>query len=209
MKHWLHRRLREDSGVTLVELSIAMVLMAVVGSLVAGAVVGTHRLVRTTDDQTQGLQDVRVAAERVVRDIRDSRAVLCNPTGTDAALAAADPNCTYHLQLWIDYNANYKLDSGETVTWRLRCADSSGTCTSGHSHYDFVRAVDGGNQMIEAHTIVEQVAFSYDYPPGATEPAAAAAHTSEVNVNMTYDALLQNGAGSKTTTFSARIRNVR
>ena len=201
------RKLFEDQrGVTLVELMIAMILFAAVGAFTTAAVVGSHQMVRATDDETQGLQDVRVAAERLVRDIRDARSVVCNPTGTDPALVAADPNCVYHLQLWIDYNSNYVQDPGETVTWKLRPVTAADGTPTGH--YDLVRTV-GGMEQIEAHTIVQQVAFSYDVQPGSTQPAPSAAHTTTVKVDMTYDPLLNNGTGAKTTTFSGRLRNAR
>jgi len=199
---WVIRRLRaEDEGVTLVELSIAIMLIAVIGSFVAGAVLGAQKIIRTGDDQTRGLEQVRTAAERLARDIRDARGVLCNPTGTDAAIAAADPSCTYHLQVWIDYNSDYVQESNETVTWQLKAGTAAG-------HYSLVRTA-GGSTMVEASAIVKQVAFSYDYPPASAVSAPGATQTKLVNVNMTYDALYGLGKTSnRTIVFSGRLRNV-
>jgi len=199
---WVIRRLRrEDEGVTLVELSIAIMLIAVIGSFVAGAVLGAQKIIRTGDDQTRGLEQVRAAAERLARDIRDARGVLCNPTGTDAAVAAADPSCTYHLQVWIDYNSDYVQESNETVTWQLKTGTAAG-------HYSLVRTA-GGSTMVEASAIVKQVAFSYDYPPASAVSAPGATQTKLVNVNMTYDALYGLGKTSnRTIVFSGRLRNV-
>src|SRR5436305_908383 len=99
------RERRDDAGVTLVETLVAIILISVVSTIVTKAVVDSHKLVRITNDQTQGLTDVRIATERLSRDVRDARSVLCNPTGTPAALTG-DTSCTYHLQLWIDYNSD-------------------------------------------------------------------------------------------------------
>jgi len=199
--NWLIARLRQDErGFTLVELLVTMFLMGIVSAFVGAAFVDANKVVRTTQDQTQGLQDVRVAAERLARDIRDARSVLCNPSGTPTALATADPNCTYHLQLWTDRNSNYVQDPSETVTWQLRA-------TSDPHHFDFIRTSNGHTQ-VEAHTIFAQVAFTYNYPPGATAPAAGAAHTTTVNVDMSYDAVLNQGTSPRHVTFSARLRNV-
>jgi prepilin-type N-terminal cleavage/methylation domain-containing protein len=193
---------RRDAGVTLIELMVVMLLLSVLGTVILTATQGYHRVFRATDDQSQGLADVRVASERLDRDIRDARSVLCNPPGTNAALAAADATCAYHLQLWIDYNSDYKLDpsGGETVTWWLQPIAGG--------HYNVLRQVGTNTAVVEARTVVQQIAFSYDYPPGPTEPGASAAHTTTVNLNMTYDAVSGSGTTTKTVTETARLRNV-
>lgn len=198
-------RAGSDSGMTLVELSVTVLLMGVIAAFVGTAVVGTHKMFRIGDDQTRGLEQVKVANERLARDIRDARAVLCNPTGTDPALVAADPTCKYHLQLWADYNSDYVQQADETVTWQLQKVMVNGTW---NNHYNLVRTVNGSSQ-VEASAIVQQVAFTYDLQPGATVPAPGATSTNLVNVDMTYDALYTDGDKSnRTTTFSARLRNV-
>lgn len=189
-----------DEGITLVEVLLVMVLLAIVSTLVTRAVIDSHKVVRMTDDQTQGLADVRIAAERLGRDIRESRSVVCNPTGTPAALAAADPTCQYHLQLWIDDNSDYVQEVAETVTWSLVAGADPG-------QFDLVRSV-GGAAQTQARTIVTQVAFSYDLQPQAVAPAPGAAHTTRVDVNMTYDAVTNSGTSDRTVSFTGRLRNV-
>jgi prepilin-type N-terminal cleavage/methylation domain-containing protein len=190
--------LRDDRGLSLVEVLVAMVLLTIVGSLVTRAMIDSHKVVRITEDQTQGLADVRIASERLSRDIRDARSVLCNPTGTPPALAAADPTCLYHLQLWIDYNSNYVQEPAETVTWQL---------TPNGDQFDMSRVVNGVGR-VQARSIVTQVAFSYDLPPGSTMPAPGAAQTKSVRVQMTYDSMTNTGTSQKAVAFTARLRNV-
>lgn len=190
-----------QAGVTLVETLIVMVLLSIVGTLVTRAVIDTHQIVRLTDDQTQGLADVRIASERLGRDVRQARSVLCNPTGTPSALAAADPDCLYHLQLWIDYNSDYVQQTDETVTWRL-------DATANPDQFDLVRAVGTGAGIVQSRTIVTQVAFGYDLQPDAVAPGPGAPHTTIVNVDMTYDAVRGSGTSNKTVSFTARLRNV-
>lgn len=194
-------RTRGDAGVTLIELLVGMVLLSVVGALVGRATLGAHEMLRLTDDQTQGLSDVRIASERLARDVRDARSVLCNPPGTPTALVAADPLCQYHLQLWVDYNSDYAQQAAETVTWRLQPGSQAG-------QYDLLRSA-GGSDQVEARTIVTQVAFSYDRVPGSVAPAPGAAHTTSVTTNMSYDAVLARGTSTKTVSLTARLRNVR
>jgi prepilin-type N-terminal cleavage/methylation domain-containing protein len=190
--------LRDDRGLSLVEVLVAMVLLTIVGSLVTRAMIDSHKVVRITEDQTQGLADVRIASERLSRDIRDARSVLCNPIGTPPALAAADPTCLYHLQLWIDYNSNYVQEPAETVTWQL---------TPNGDQFDMSRVVNGVGR-VQARSIVTQVAFSYDLPPGSTMPAPGAAQTKSVRVQMTYDSMTNTGTSQKAVAFTARLRNV-
>lgn len=190
-----------DRGITLVETLIVMILLAIVSTLVTRAVIDSHQVVRIVEDQTQGLADVRVASERLGRDIREARSVVCNPTGTPAALVTADPSCQYHLQLWIDYNSDYAQQVNETVTWSLDDSSRPG-------QFDMVRTVGSAAGVVQARTIVVQVAFAYNYPPAATAPPPGAPHTSVVRVNMTYDSNLKSGSQNKTVSFTGRLRNV-
>jgi Tfp pilus assembly protein PilW len=197
----LRRRLEGQAGVTLVETLVTMILLTIVGTLVTRAVVDSHKVVRIVDDQSQGLSDVRVASERLGRDIRQARSVLCNPTGTVAALAAADPTCQYHLQMWIDYNSDYVQQAAETVTWSL-------VTSTRPKQFDLVRAVGSGVGVVQARTVVVQVAFGYDLQPGSTAPGPGVAHTTVVKVGMTYDSNTKSGTSNKSVAFSERLRNV-
>jgi prepilin-type N-terminal cleavage/methylation domain-containing protein len=196
MSHLMNRLRREDRGVSLVELLITIILMGTVSMFVTGAVIDANKAVQVSNNETQGLSDVRIAIERLARDIRDARAVTCDG-------AAADPTCANHLQLWIDYDSNYvENDStGERITWQLRPRVSG--------QYDLVRTASNGADRVEARTIVQNVAFSYDYPPGTTAPAPGTAHTTLVNVNMYYNAIRAASTPStRTVSLSVRLRNV-
>lgn len=183
-----------ESGITLVETLVAMVLLGVVGAIVLAATLSTQNTLRVSDDEARGQEDVAVVVDRLSRDIRDARGVVCDG-------ATYDPTCTVHLQLWADYNSNYKQDSGETITWGLQKS-------SDDIHYDMVRTTDGGATQIVARTIVENVAFTYDVQPEATQPAPGEVSTRTVKVLMKYDALINSGGSIRTVTFSTMLRNV-
>src|SRR5438067_11371440 len=103
----LLRRLRHDGGMTLVELMVSMLLMGIVGSLVTAGVVNVVNGLRHTDNENQGLSDVRNVAERIARDVRDARGVYSGATQSQ-------------LQIWIDYNSDYRIEnSTELVTWTV------------------------------------------------------------------------------------------
>ena len=183
-----------EAGATLVETLMAIVLVGVVGAIVLAATISTQRTLRVSDDETRGQEDVAVVVDRLARDIRDARGVVCDG-------AASDPNCVSHLQLWSDYNSNYKQDSGETITWALQLG-SDGV------HYDMVRSTDAGVSQVQARTIVQNVAFTYDVPPKDTQPAPGEPTTKTVKVTMYYDALVNTGGSDRTVTFAAMLRNV-
>lgn len=194
-------RPRDDGGFTLVELLVALVLFGIIGTLTLTAVINTQHDYRLAGDQAQGLSDVKVASERLARDIRDARAVVCDN-------AASDPTCTRHLQLWIDYNSDYVQDPGEVVTWQI-VPETAGLGICGPTgHCTLLRTVNG-TSAVEARTIVTNVAFTYDVLPATSfAPPAGQPHTRLVNTTMTYDALTKGGTQPKQVSFTARLRNV-
>jgi prepilin-type N-terminal cleavage/methylation domain-containing protein len=192
---WTRLRDRGDGGMTLVEVLVAMTLLSVVSAVVLAAVVGTSRALHATDDESSGLADVKTVAERLDRDVRDARGVVCDgaalPDGTP------DSSCHSHLQVWIDLNSNYKLDSGETVTWQLS------PLGDGH-HYKVVRSI-GTTSKVEATSLVVNFAFNYDVAPTTTYTTTK---TKIVTTGMTYDAFYGSGTKDRTLNFSTRLRNV-
>lgn len=194
-------RPRDDGGLTLVELLVAMMLFAIIGTLTLTAFINTQHDYRVAGDQAQGLSDVKVAAERLARDIRDARAVVCDG-------AASDPTCMRHLQLWIDYNSDYVQESDEIVTWQL-VPETAGAGVCGPTGHCELQRVVGGTTAVEARTIVTNVAFTYDVPPTTSfAPPIGQPHTTLVNVDMTYNAMTNGGNQPKQVSFSGRLRNV-
>jgi hypothetical protein len=156
---------------------------------------------RLTDDEATGLADTRTVVERLGRDIRAAR-------GVDAGATKST------LVLWVDYNSDYirspSAQPGEIVTWSLI---SQG---AGSTQYNTLRSTAGGTAVVQARTLVSDLAFCYLKVP-STNPAdclptplsaANAAATRLVTVDLTYDSLVSSGGSQRTTSFSERIRNV-
>jgi prepilin-type N-terminal cleavage/methylation domain-containing protein len=188
----------EESGFSLVELLVAMVLLGILGSVVAVAVSMSHRQLRVTDDEATGLSDTRVVVERLGRDIRGSRGV--DAGATDSSLV-----------LWIDNNSDYvrnpTAQADEIVTWSLV---SQG---SGSTRYNALRSTAGGTAVVQARTLVSDISFCYQSEPDAAcfatpLSAADAELTTLVKVTLQYDSTVEGATESRTTTFSERIRNV-
>lgn len=189
----LGARLRDDRGMTLVELLVSMVLISIVGVVITTGYMSTLRGIRYDDDEAQGLSDVRKVVERLGRDVRQARSI---DAGADAS----------QLALWIDYDSDYKKDTNEVVTWRLQAGAEAG-------HYDVVRSVPGGAEYRQATTLVSQIAFQY-FDSAAGSPttlpltSGTAATVRLVKTEMTYNALLAGGSGDRNVTFATRLRNV-
>ena len=109
----LHGRARQEAGVTLIELMVTMVLLGVVSALVVAGVQQATRVLTHTDDENRGLQDAKIILDRLSRDIRQARGVVCDGAG-------GDTYCREHLQLWIDENSDYIEDPEEIITWNLQ-----------------------------------------------------------------------------------------
>lgn len=189
---------RDDSGLTLAELLVSMVLASILGSVVVTAVMLSHQQFRVTDDEATGLADTRVVVERLGRDIRGSRGV--DAGATDSSLV-----------LWIDNNSDYirspSAQPNEIVSWSLV------TQGSGSTRYNALRSTAGGTAVVQARTLVSNISFCYQQEPGPTclptpLSAANAALTKLVTVTLEYDSEVDGATESRTTTFAERIRNV-
>jgi Tfp pilus assembly protein PilW len=191
------RRL-DDSGISLVELLVAIVLMTVISASVTTAVIGANRVFQHDDDETAGLSDVRTVVERMGRDVREARGIASGATSTQ-------------LQLWIDFNSDYKQQDNEVITWKLKPHGDN-------VHYDVVRVVGtatGAVEVVEARTLIVNFAFCYlastvvnSTPPDpATCSTADTTKTQVVVSRMSYDARAGSGATPRTIFYQDRLRN--
>lgn len=193
------RRGHADDGVTLIETLVTMFLLAIVSSLVVGAVVQSSRVLTLTDDENRGLQDAKVILDRLGRDVRESRGVVCDGGLADPSdPASTDPDCLAHLQLWVDGNSDYLQQPTEVITWRLQ-KNADGV------HFDVYRVVGTGaggtpvTQQRQASALIVQIAFGYD--------ATSFDAVREVRMGMTYDAIVGRGSDVRQVATTARLRN--
>lgn len=221
----LNRHARDSAGMTLIEVLVAMTLLGVVSSLVVVGVRDAVRVMIHTDDENRGLQDAKVILDRLSRDIRQARGVVCNqPTGSGQPILVPedvdkDPTtpdvlvhsrCPDYVQLWIDDDSDYLRDDGEVITWQL-AANGDGV------HYDVWRCkgaqlgaapcdatATGVERRLQASALIVRTLFNYeDYAGNAVQPEAA----NLVRLRMDYDAMVGRGVAVKQATVSARLRN--
>ena len=81
------RRTRDDRGVSLVELSVAMMIGAILLAATAAAFIGAMRTVRSVNASTSSVADARTAMEAVTRSLR----VAYKPAGQPSAVVSAGP----------------------------------------------------------------------------------------------------------------------
>ena len=183
---------RGEGGFTLVELSIVMLLLSLVGVMAYQALFSGYRTLGQQDDETRGLADVKFVVERMGRDLRAARGIDSGADGT-------------RLSMWIDRNADYIRTNNEIVTWTIQPK-------AGSSQFNVVRQVGTSpvsSSTIVGETLVQQIAFSYSpAPPALPVGAAFAPRIQIVKVGMTYDAIPGQYATSKQEIFNIRMRNV-
>lgn len=185
-------RLRGSSsqaGLTLVELLVTIVLISIVGTLALAAMIRAGKVLVHTEDENKGLQDAKIILERMSRDIRQARGVVCDG-------AVSDPTCTYHLQLWVDSNSDYLQQDSEVITWQLQ-DNPDGT------HFDVYRTVGLGTGAVarrQASTLIVKTVFAY-------EPGRPIEKSQTVRIGMTYDALVGRGTDERKAAMTLRLRN--
>jgi len=172
------RRRRDERGLSVAELAIAMMIFSMIGVMAVTGLSSSTRSLGQVDDEVQGLQDLRVVSERLSRDLRQARGIDASSNSTQ-------------VTIWIDSDADYKQTSTETITWHL--------VGPYDDLYDVVREDGTGKKSIVGHTLVSAIAFFYDVTPPKTRV---------VTVDMTYDAMPGRYAKLRKSTFEIRLRNV-
>lgn len=189
LRRWMSA---SDSGMTLIELLVAMVLLGAVSSLVVVGVQQAVQVFHHAEDENRGLQDAKVILDRLARDIRQARGVVCDK-------AAGDTYCAQHLQLWIDDDSDYLQDPAEVVTWMLENNPDG-------EHFDVWRAKGvspaAQTRTLQASALIVKTLFSYNVPPD-TDPSPA----TTVTMRMQYDAMVGIGVDTREASVSVRLRN--
>lgn len=198
LRRLVRRHLRGEEGMTLIELLITMILLGVVSTLVVTAVIQSSRILTHNDDEATGLADAKVILDRLGRDIREARSVVCDGSFADPTDAASvDVTCERHLQLWVDSNSDYIKQPSEVITWQLQK-------NGDHIHNDVFRVVGtgaGATSHRQASSLIVNALFKYDRGTGI----AATAH--EVNISLTYDSIVGRGSAPRVASLSAQLRN--
>ena len=111
----------------------------------------------------------------------------------ELAAALADVESTGEGECyWSDSNSDYRRSADESVTWELR------TIAGDADHFDVIRKQGAATEVVEARSLVSEIAFEYDVPAPATQVVAT---------TLNYDAFAGTGAAQRTLYFAERLRN--
>ncbi|HUR17406.1 MAG TPA: hypothetical protein VMZ51_00530 [Acidimicrobiales bacterium] len=175
----------------MIEIALAVFLFGIVLALAYPALFAGARLLGLVEDESRGQADLRTVEERMSRDLRAGRGVVGSSNNS-------------HLDVWIDYNADYVRGTGETVTWRISASPRP-------NQFDVVRSVDSSpaRSNVVGTTLVSDIAFGYS--PGLPSPPASPVRVEpvqRVSVVMSYDAIPGLYSSTKISQFDIRLRNV-
>jgi type II secretory pathway component PulJ len=169
-----------DAGISLPEVLIASILMAVVASICVGVVVNVMGGFSKTDNDLRGLQDMRTLQERLSRDLVQARGLTSTSSSSQ-------------LTAWIDDNGDYVQAATEMYRWQLVTA-------VGSTQRQLQRVnVGTGKTEVIARTVLSSSLFTY-----SPTPADAA---TVVDVDLQYNPEVGKLSKPRRVNFSVRMRN--
>ncbi|HVL98408.1 MAG TPA: hypothetical protein VM324_03865 [Egibacteraceae bacterium] len=186
-------RLRGEEGITLVELLVVTLLMAVIGGIVLTGVVSAHRVTRHTESRVQALTAIHHTMIGVGRHVRaaDSRDAV------NTALIAASPERleTDVLRGTRRIRYTYTLSAGRLIERRRvwdATASLTSTPTSDRSRTLMAGLVNGASQPLFSYrasdgSCVTGCTNSTGAYVGGPAPAAALAEIVEVGLRVRRD----------------------
>lgn len=166
----MRTRLRADAGLTLVELLMVMLLMAVVGTLASTWVIGTQRTAAGFTARVDDLADARLAVERITRDLR----VAIRPRNGTAAFAAgatvSDVTFYANLTAGPPLRVRYVL-TGTGTTGQLVREQTAARGTV--QPYTYPAAPDSSMVLARSLDVSVPLLTYYDVPSSALAPCTS------------------------------------
>lgn len=192
---------RSESGLTLVEMLIVMVILGIVAAGTTTAIVTMLQQDQFTEEVRQVTDEGRVSMDRVRKELRGGRRVL--------ELSAGNPSNAAHLFWWVDQNQNGLQELSERVHYCVHAL--SGTVTNPPTcvapgqtgEFRLIRFTDAAPTDVRtlASTLTSSDIFS-GYSATVTE-------TSTVDITYRLQVLNDDrGPGELVLAGSVRLRNV-
>lgn len=174
----MRRRLRDERGITLPEIMIAIGILSLVGGVLFMALNSALRVDSFTAEDSQALGSLRTATERFQKELRQARTVY-------------DDSTDQRIRFWVDYDRDNQQDPVERVIWELQVSGPEGTLT---------RETDaGGDQTIVVlNDVLPGSLFTYSPAPP---------DTTIVNVLLIGEVVSGNRPSPRAIEFDVRLRN--
>lgn len=142
-------RCHKEKGLTLIELLVAVALSGIVISAIYSVYISQQRSYNIQEQMAEMQQNVRVAMDTMVRDIRMAG---CDPTGgAGARILLAETNTIQFTSdlngdgdlIYVDKNNKIRNDPNENITYSLYDSTDADTLDD-----DLGRDTGGGNQPV-------------------------------------------------------------
>ncbi len=170
-------RIRGESGISIVEMMIALFITMIVGGLLTMAVLMVVRVERFTSEDSQSLGELRTATERFLKEVRQARKIYDTSTGT-------------LIHFWVDYDRDNQQDASEKLIWELTTSGGSTTLTR--------TSEAGGTPRTIASRLAAGSPFTYAPPPPGT---------TVVRIVLTSITVGSGGPAGRTVRSEVRLRN--
>lgn len=194
-------RLRDESGFSLAELLVVMLITGVVATATFNVVMSANATEQYQKEWQDVIDDGRLSMQRIRAELRSARRVYAD--------SAAD-----RLHFWVDTNQNqiaeadeeicYAVESIGSGQWAIRRWDQAlstvaGTCVPGSPP-------SAATPRLLAQTLTDPNAFvTYDPVPSANPNDPA---TRQVDVLLNLEVLAGRGPDTTIVEGSVRLRNV-
>lgn len=181
--------LRDDQGISLVELAISSFILLIISAIMLTAVMMASRTNKIIAEDTETLTTARIARARVEQEIRQADQILAG--------SSADS-----IVLWLDVNNDDVQDVGEQITWSFVDQDglSGGKADLIRSSDDTAVADRPNGSHYRSPLGTGYTPFTYDaLPPG----------TQQVTITLIVEPEnAANGAEPVTLTSTVTPRNI-
>jgi prepilin-type N-terminal cleavage/methylation domain-containing protein len=177
-----------ERGLTLAEMMVALILIAIVGSMLTAAVVQIYRSSKVQSEDYDTLGALRNAIGYMERELREGRRLRPGSTSQD-------------LTIWVDHSRDLVEDDEEIVRYLISDEDGDGT-------YELRRTTQAGTSQILARYLHSDSHFEYlenTIDLGYDNPSLAG--TSVIVIELTANSPGIEGPARNTQT-QVRLRNV-
>lgn len=135
------KRFGDERGAFLVDMIVTLVITVLLGGLVWTMAASVYRASRYSEQDTGSLAALRIAMDRLEREVRQAQ--LIYPTSTSTT-----------LKFWVDTDLDRVQDANERVTWQV--SNPSGSIAR------LTRTTDaGGPVTIVARNLLWNATFAY------------------------------------------------
>ena len=172
---------RDERGMTLIELLIAMAVTTVVLGVVMGGILSALRSDQFIQEDSRALEELRSAMNRMTAELREARLVYL---GSNAR----------QITFWVDADRDATQDTVEKITWAVEGSGTDGILTR-------TTAADiaaSQPKVTIAREVVLRDTFTYAPPvPSATV----------VTIQLTSDVALDDTGAPRSVRTKLRLRN--